>query len=249
MYTRTRAIILAAGKGKRLNSEKPKALHDLCGKPLIGYIVETLKGLDIVPHIVIGHQGEAVRAALGESYTYANQAEQWGTGHAALCALPTIPPHITTVAVFNCDDSAFYRAETLERLLKTHAERLPKIAMMTVTQDDPTGLGRIIRNGARDIIDIREERLASLEEKKIKEINTGVYVFDREFLENALPRVERSAVGEYFINDLVGLALKTPQGVTALTLENKEEFVSINTPEQLEQARLLMAQRLTVNLT
>lgn len=244
MYRNTCAVILVAGKGKRLNSDRPKALHDLCGKPLVGYIVERCAAFNIPLHIVIGHQGEAVREVLGEHYTYAYQAEQWGTGHAVLCALPTIPHHIETVAVFNCDDSAFYRAETIERMFKTHAENKPNITMITVLQDDPTGLGRIIRTGEGKIIGIREERLASPDEKMIKEVNTGAYVFDMNFLRIFLPRVERNATGEYFITDLISFAAETEKGIAALTLKNSEEYVSINTKEQLEKACSLMTERL-----
>lgn len=244
MHRNTCAIILAAGKGKRLNSDKPKALHDLCGKPLIGYILEQCAGLNIPVHLVIGHHGTAVRSALGENYSYAYQAEQWGTGHAVLCALPTISSSMKTVAVFNCDDSAFYRVQTIERILQMHAEHKPNITMITVLQDNPTGLGRIIRASDGKVIDIREERLASPEEKMIKEVNTGAYVFDRVFLESALPLVERNATGEYFITDLIRCAAKTARGIAVLTLENSEEYVSINTRDQLEKARLLMIERL-----
>lgn len=234
------AIILAAGKGKRLHSEKPKALHDLCGKPLIGYILEQCMALGITPHIVVGHQGELVRSALGENYIYAFQKEQWGTGHAVLCALPTVPPHSTTAAVFNCDDSAFYRTETIECMLKTHTEQKPNITMITVLQDDPTGLGRIMRNNKGGVVGIREERLASPHEKMIKEVNTGAYVFDTDFLRISLPRVERNATGEYFITDLINFAAETKKGIAVLTLKNSEEYVSINTREQLERAQFLM---------
>lgn len=240
MYTNTCAIILAAGKGKRLNSDKPKALHDLCGKPLISYILEHCDGLGIAPYIVIGHQGKLVQEALGGKYTYALQKEQWGTGHAVLCALPVLPRHMTTVAVFNCDDSAFYRSETIQRLLETHAQHKPNLTMITVLQNDPTGLGRIIKNKKGEVIGIREERLASPKEKLIKEINTGAYVFDAAFLRSGLPRVERNATGEYFITDLVSFAANTEKGIAALTLENSEEYVSVNTKEQLENARFLM---------
>lgn len=244
MHRNTCAIILAAGKGTRLNSDKPKALHDLCGKPLIGYIVERFAALNICLHIVVGHQGEAVREALGKNYIYTYQPEQWGTGHAVLCALPAVPPHITTAAVFNCDDSAFYRAETIERMLKTHAERKPNITMITVLQGDPTGLGRIIRNSEERIIGIREERLASPYEKMIKEVNAGAYVFDMHFLRISLPLVERNATGEYFITDLISFAAETKKGIAALTLKNSEEYVSVNTKKQLEKACLLMTERL-----
>jgi len=257
------AIVLAGGKGTRLAgglpSPKPKVLSEIAGRPLIAYTLDILKELSLEEIIiVVGHKASEVKKVVGQSYIstekqasrcnrddykFAIQKERLGTGHAAATGLAEVSSDIRDVLVINGDDSAFYKPETIQKILNKHVGKGSTITFVTLELENPAGLGRVIRDGEK-VIGIVEEKIASKEEKKIKEINDGVYCFRRTWLEENLPKIKKSPVGEYYLVDLIGLATSQGEKVGVFKLEDPLEWRGVNTPEELKLADSLMRERL-----
>lgn len=237
---KTYAIALAAGKGKRMESDIPKVLHKLAGSPMITYTLKTLKSLKLPIIIVLGHKAPDVIKTLGKNYIYAIQKKRMGTGDAVKAALRDLPSDIETVLVVNGDDSAFYRSETIRDFLKFHIENQNDLSLLYTYKKDPTGFGRVKKIGDK-IIKIVEEKDATKEEKKIKEINTGIFCFNIKFLKENLKKLSKSKVsGEYYLTELVEIGSANDFRVCGSKLKNSLEWMSINTVEQLEQADHIM---------
>lgn len=237
------AVIMAGGYGKRMNSGVPKILHELAGRPMILYTLDTIAALDpkaVV--VVVGYKASEVRRVVGEGVLYALQEEPQGTAHAMQTALKVFPQTIDTVVSVYGDDSAFYTKETLGDYLAFYQGTHADMACLTTEVTDPSGLGRILRGQGNRIIGIVEERLATDEEKKITEINTGAYIFNRRVLETLLPRVQKNETGEYFLTDMVSLAIQEGRRVIGYKLPDSSEWVGVNTPEQLARADERMRQ-------
>jgi len=240
------AFILAAGKGTRLNqgkpSDKPKVLYGVLGKPMVSYTLGLLRKIGIKkPVIIIGYKAASVKKALGnKTITYVLQKKQLGTGHALLCAKKYLKG-IDTALVMGGDDSAFYKPQTLLSLIKHHQKSDSVITLLTINYPRPEGLGRIMRDNKNKIISIIEEKEATRQQKKIKEVNAGTYCFKTSWLLDNLFRIKVSdQVGEYYITNLVKMAIAENEHVTALKIRNPNEWVGVNTLEQLEEANLLM---------
>lgn len=234
-------IILAAGKGTRLNngkpSEKPKVLYEICGKPMIAYTLKTLQRGGFTNIIaVLGYKKEEVKKILPPNIKVAIQKEQKGTGDAVLAAKSYIDEKIKFVLVLNGDDTAFLKPETLKKLIKTHLKDKNKITFISVLRSNPTGFGRIKRNKKGKIIAIVEEKEANRREKQIKETNTGIYVFEKKWLFENLPKISVSHSGEYYLTDIIGLAIKNKERVEAIIEKDENQFIGINTPQQLQYA-------------
>lgn len=237
-------VILAAGKGTRLNngqpSDMPKVLREVSGKPLIDYCIKSLKraGInDLV--VVIGHKGELVKEAVGDGVKYALQEKQLGTSHAVFKAKEFIKDKAKYVVVIN-GDTPFFTEETVRRLVDECRSRKVAISMTTTEFNDPTGLGRIIKDDEGHVLEIIEEKEATEEQKKIKEINCGLYCFDNSWLWENIIDVELSPHGEYYITDLIGLAVSEGEKVYALKIKDNREAIGINTPEHLEFANSIV---------
>ncbi len=201
-------VILAAGQGKRMHSNLPKALHPLAGKALVSHVIDTARSL--APQricIVYGHGGEAVRAAItAPDLVWVLQEPQLGTGHALMQALPHLAAAGTTLVLYG--DVPLTRVETLQRLL--HAAR-DSLAVLTVELDDPAGYGRIVRNAAGDVARIVEQKDASPDERTIREVNTGIMALPTERLAEWLDRLSNdNAQQEYYLTDIVGMAVASP---------------------------------------
>ena len=241
------AIVLAAGKGTRMESDLPKVLHKICNRPMLGYILDTLDQLQYPVVLVVGYKRELVQDFCKKKYKYAIQDKQLGTGHAVLCAKEKIPEDIQTIMVLNGDDSAFYKQQTLENLMKKHLEYQNKISFLSLIAPEPTGFGRVKRDKDKKILGIVEEKNASEEEKKITEINLGTYCFDADFLWQNLPKLSKNRCsGEYYITDLIALAIQEKKKVEAFPLQDQKEWVGVNTPKQLQKANKLMQKCLTI---
>ena len=240
------AVVLAAGKGTRMGSDLPKVLHPLHGEPLVVHPIRAARaaGAGLVV-VVVGHGAAEVEAALNAhaglrfahaglrfahaGLRFAVQAEQRGTGHAVLCALPALAEHGGDVLILSGDVPRL-RAATLRRLAEACAASPGGLALATFTPVDPTGYGRIVR--VRDeVAAIVEERDASAEQRAIGECNAGVYCATAALLRRELPRLgSANAQGEIYLTDLVAVAAR--QGVTALVVP-ADEVAGVNTRGQL----------------
>jgi bifunctional UDP-N-acetylglucosamine pyrophosphorylase/glucosamine-1-phosphate N-acetyltransferase len=224
-------VILAAGKGKRMHSDLPKVLHPIAGKPMLAHVLDTARKLGTARScIVYGHGGEQVREILAaDDLTWARQEPQLGTGHAVLQALPHLDPAAPTLVLYG--DVPLIRAETLERLLKvSHGGTL---ALLTVKLPNPKGYGRIVRVGGK-VTRIVEEKDADDAERAIDEVNTGILVAPTAALARWLPGLgNNNAQGEYYLTDIVGLAVGEGMAVEAVHPDYAWEVEGVNSKVQL----------------
>ena len=236
-------VILAAGLGTRMKSNKAKVLHAILGRPMISYVVDTacaLAGNNVV--LVVGHQADAVREIVAQQaeIKYAFQAEQLGTGHAVMCALPALPENIRHVVVL-CGDVPLLKRETLQRFVHDHCLQKRQLSVLAVRLADPAGYGRIVQDESGNVVGIVEEADATLAQKAIQLVNTGIYCIDRRFLATALPEIKsNNAQGEYYLTDIVGVAHDTRLPVGVTVGESADEFIGINSREQLEAVEEMM---------
>lgn len=244
------AVILAAGKGKRMEIEGEgvnKVTMSLANKPIILRIVEFMKKLGVeATVVVVGHAKESVMEALKEQkdVIYAEQKELLGTGHAALIALDKIPAEITDVIIVYGDDAVIYIEEHLPiigKLFETHYSSAAAFTFLTITKDNPFGLGRIVRSKEGKVLAIVEEKDATEEEKKITEINPGCFIFKVDFLKKYLKKVQRSsATGEYYLTSLIDLAIKQNEHVETLK-GGYMAWRGVNTKDELREAEALLS--------
>lgn len=242
------AIILAAGKGKRMRDESapaefPKVLRRACGRPLISYVIDTLNSSGISDiNIIVGFGADYVRRELGESYHYILQSEQLGSGHAVLCAKDTLDDR-GGHAIIMCGDSPLFTPKTISSLMSHHASSGAVITMISAELDNPTGYGRIKRDESGEITGVVEEKCASDAEKSIREINGGAYAFDSCWLWENIEKMERNEAGEMNLTDLVRVAVSQGRVVEAVPAALEEVF-GANTPEDLLRVEEIIKSRL-----
>jgi UDP-N-acetylglucosamine pyrophosphorylase len=240
-------IIMAAGKGTRMNSDLPKVLHPANGKPLIEYVLDTSNALDpekIV--LIVGHQAELVRkATLRYGVTTALQEPQLGTGHAVMQAEEALRNFKGEVLILS-GDAPLVNIGTLQRLIAFHHDVNAAATVLTAELDDPSGYGRVIRHNQSDIVlKIVEHKDATTEELAIKEINSGIYLFDAGVLFQALGEITtNNAQKEYYLTDVFGICFNSGKRVCAFKTDNPEEIVGINTPDQLREAEKILLKQL-----
>lgn len=243
------AVILAAGRGTRMKSELPKVLHAVAGVPMLNYPVGLARALGCGPTVVVvGHGAETVEAALaGSGALFALQSQQLGTGHAVLCAEPQLAGFRGTVLLL-CGDVPLLRRETLEALLHYHAAQQATVTVLTAHMPNPHGYGRIVRQGD-EVLCIVEEKDASLQQRAITEINTGIYALEAPFVFEALKTIGcDNAQGEYYLTDVLAAARAAGRRVCALAAGTPEETMGINDRVQLAEAGALMRQRINREL-
>jgi len=238
------SIVLAAGKGTRMKSRKPKVLHPVCGKPMIQYAIQAaqLSGAEKTV-LVIGHGAESVKNFLGEQVLYAVQEEQLGTGHAVQCAFSALPEGDELILV-TYGDMPLLTEETLQVLVQTQKNNSGPMTMVTMISDDPKGFGRIIRGQDSSVVAIVEEVQCTSEQLLIRELNVGAYCFDATWLKNAVQRLPLSPKGEYYLTDVVGIAVQDGLRVDAITVDDNNEALGINTRVHLAEAEALMRKRI-----
>jgi len=239
-------IILAAGQGTRMRSELPKVLQPLAGRPLLGHVLETARQLgadDIC--VVYGHGGDAVPTAFtGESYRWALQAAQLGTGHAVQQAMDETPDENRTLILYG--DVPLLTAATLSRLLDETATG--EVSVLSVDLDDPVGYGRIVRDGDQ-VVSIIEQKDATEEERAIVEINTGVMVFPTARLKSWLKDLGNdNSQGEYYLTDVIGMAVADGVSVKGIKADTGTEVMGINDKKQLAEAERALQARLVDEL-
>lgn len=229
---RSQVVILAAGQGKRMNSDLPKVLHRLAGKPLIAHVVAAARAIAAEQICIVhGHGGEQVQAALsGNDLAYALQAPQLGTGHALQQALPQLTRATLTLVLYG--DVPLVRPETLQALLQAAGKG---IAVLTAELDDPAGYGRILRNKAGRVTGIVEQKDATTVQRRIREINTGIMALPTARLARWLPQLKnKNAQKEYYLTDIVALAARDRVPVVAV-LADAGEIQGVNSRAQLAQ--------------
>ena len=247
------AIVLAAGHGKRMKSALPKVLHPVAGRPIVHFpIAAALTAGAIRAVVVVGHERERVMPYLARSFgdrvVVAIQHEQNGTGHAAAQALPALPQRAERVLIL-CGDTPLLESRDLLAL----ADALDKtpdapLAMLTCTVDDPTGYGRILRNGEGRVVEIREHRdLENDDQRAIREVNPGVYCARVAFLRDALEKIDAdNAQGEFYLTDIVAIAAKA--GGTVDVSADARTLVGVNDRAQLAAAETVMQARIIERL-
>ncbi len=237
-------IILAAGLGTRMKSNKAKVLHTLKGRPMINYVVDTaasVAGEDVI--VVTGHQSEKVRETVSlESVEtcFAYQDKQLGTGHAVLCALPTLRDFIEEVVIL-CGDVPLLTSGTVTRLIRKHREQKNDVTVLGVEIEKPEGYGRMITDQDGNLLRIVEEADASSEEKRVRVINSGIYCVQRDFLEASLNQLKPDNVqNELYLTDIIGIGHKRKKKVGLYIGSNSNEVIGINSIQDLNEVENLM---------
>jgi bifunctional UDP-N-acetylglucosamine pyrophosphorylase/glucosamine-1-phosphate N-acetyltransferase len=237
------AVILAAGLGTRMKSSIPKVLHPLLGKPMAWYALQAAhQATGGKPIMVVGHGAEHVQQVLGDQADYTLQEPQLGTGHAVLQAGQLVSGKSELVLVTYAD-MPLLTGETLTRLVERAQSHNNPITMLTVTTPEARGFGRILRGMDGQVNAIIEEAQATAEQLTIQEINPGVYCFRAAWLWPALKRIPLSPKGEYYLTDLVGLAVEDGFTIHDIAVEDPDEVIGINTRVHLAQAEALLRKR------
>jgi bifunctional UDP-N-acetylglucosamine pyrophosphorylase / glucosamine-1-phosphate N-acetyltransferase len=248
-------VILAAGQGKRMHAKLPKVLHTMAGKPLLEHVINTTYALgnEQAPLVIYGHEGEKIQQALAHlNVTWVKQNEQLGTGHALLQALPYFNDEQRVLVLYG--DVPLITPKTLTHLIQATPEHA--LGILTATFPNPKGLGRIIRNENNNIIRIVEEKDADSFQRLINEINSGIYLIPAKYLKQWLPILDNNnAQKEYYLTDIITLAVKENIAIHNIQPENYEEVLGVNDKQQLayleryyqlQQANNLLLQGVTL---
>ena len=239
------SVILAAGMGTRMKSKMPKVLHKVCGKPLSKWVIDASKaaGADKVC-AVVGHKAETVKEVLGDVCEFALQTEQKGTGHAVMQAINVIKNSKGEVVILN-GDTPLITAETINKAIEYHKNNGNQATVITAILDDATGYGRIVRDNDGSVLKIVEQKDASEEEKKINEVNSGMYVFDAQSLVYALDKITpNNAQGEYYLTDTLEILLSAGKKIGGYAISDNDEIRGINDRVQLNEAEKIMQKRI-----
>ena len=232
------AVVLAAGEGTRMKSNLPKVLHLLEGKPLLAWVLDAAAGAGFDRTVVVvGHGGERVREEMaGRKVEFVWQRERKGTGHAVMQTAPLLERFDGTVAVLS-GDVPLVRAGTLRAMAERHEREGAAATLATVRMEDPSGYGRIIRDGGGGVARIVEQKDAGEAERRIDEINAGTYCFRAGPLFETLPELRAdNAGGEYYLTDTIGVFVKRGLPVLPYEVEDLWEVFGINTSEHLRLA-------------
>jgi bifunctional UDP-N-acetylglucosamine pyrophosphorylase / glucosamine-1-phosphate N-acetyltransferase len=248
------AIVLAAGEGTRMRSQRPKPLHLVCGRPMIMHVLHALSG--IATHrtvVVVGHGAERVTKKVQEQspvdlhVTFVEQRVQRGTGDAVMVGLTAFPDDDlddTSTIVVLPGDTPLLRKETLDGLVAFHEQSGAGATILTARLDDPTGYGRVVRGRNDRVERVVEQRDATDEELAIDEVNTSIYCFRRDLLGPALRRLSPdNSQGEYYLTDVVGVLASTGHAVGAFTIDDPSEVQGVNDRAQLAEAEAELRRR------
>ena len=241
-----KSVILAAGKGTRMKSNTPKVLHKIMDKPLVGYVLDNVKGLANESYVIVGHHAEEVSEYVMKNYTCAKtvlQTPQLGTGHAVSMVCPYLENFDGLVLILY-GDTPLITESTLKKFVEYHISCGSDLTVMSAIFDDPTNYGRIIREEDNSLKCIVEEKDASPEQKAVKEINAGIYCLDWKKIKPAFSQLtSNNTQGEYYLTDIIFWGKQQKLNVNAYTLENNEEIYGINSRQNLAEAAKLMNTR------
>lgn len=239
-------VILAAGLGTRMKSDRAKVLHEVLGRPMVSYVLDTaLKVTDDNIVLVVGHQAEKVKKAVKEhsGVRFAFQPDQLGTGHAVACALPVISKSCRHVLIL-CGDVPLVTERTVRQLIGDHLTNQRDVTVLAMQVEHPKGYGRILTAADGQVTAIVEEADTTVEQKNIQVVNTGIYCVKINFLAQALDKIDNdNAQGELYLTDIISVGNKEKKKVGVLVAENSNEFHGINSMADLEVAEKLMQQR------
>lgn len=242
------AVILAAGKGTRMKSEKSKVLHEIFGKTLLGYVLDAVNKTDVVDQsfVIVGHQAEQVEKFVKENYKNASctlQSPQLGTGHAVSMVCPKLENFGGEVLIL-CGDTPLVTAENLKKFIDFHKNKNSDLTVMSAIFEDPTNYGRIVRKGDK-LSAIVEEKDATAEQKAIKEVNAGIYLLNWQKIKPAFSQLtSNNAQGEYYLTDIISWGGKNSLNVNAYILEDNEEIFGINSRIHLAEATKMLNKKI-----
>ncbi|KXZ40605.1 bifunctional UDP-N-acetylglucosamine pyrophosphorylase / Glucosamine-1-phosphate N-acetyltransferase [Alkalithermobacter thermoalcaliphilus JW-YL-7 = DSM 7308] len=239
-----KSIILAAGQGTRMKSNIPKVLHKVCGKEMINHVIDIAKSAGVDESIVVlGHGKDKVKEKISDDVKIAIQDKQLGTGHAVLMAKDYIDENCIIVVL--CGDTPLIKSDTLKNLFAYHKENSYIATVLTTKVDDPTGYGRIIRDSQGNLMKIVEQKDANEEEKKVNEINSGIYAFDGKALLESLSKLSNNnAQGEYYLTDVIEILRKQGYKVGAYIGSTIQELMGVNSRIDLAKAEKVMRKRI-----
>lgn len=233
------AIILAAGKGTRMKSDLPKVMHKIGSKPMIGQIIETLQPLCSYLNIVTGHGREMVEKHISSNYSgvkFSFQAKQNGTGGAVKAAVPNIAGDSTHILIC-AGDTPLIKKETFEKMIADLKNNSGDLSVVTTVLDDAGSYGRIVRDDHGNVKGIIEYLDADENQIKIREINSGIYLVEKKFLVEAVYKIKNNnSKYEYYLTDIVKIALKMGKKVVAFIEDDNISLSGINDPDQLKEA-------------
>ncbi len=244
-YNNVGVVILAAGKGTRMNSDIAKVLHKVAGKSMVVHVVGcALKIVLDNVYVVVGYQAENVKDEICRYFkvNFAVQEKLLGTGDAVKAAIPGLHPGITDILVL-CGDVPLIQEKTLRSLLEGHKNSKSKITVLATDVDNPEGYGRIILDDHNNLLCIREEADANENEKKINKVNTGIYCFDKAFLISVIDKLKPdNKQSEYYLTDVVEIAQKNNEKITIITMDDPRQVIGVNTLDELSRAERLIQQ-------
>jgi bifunctional UDP-N-acetylglucosamine pyrophosphorylase / glucosamine-1-phosphate N-acetyltransferase len=244
------ALILTAGKGKRMKSSVPKVLHPILGQPIINYVIEEVKKISPEKTVlVVGYGSDDVKKALkSDQLSYVSQSRQLGTAHAVMSSRRVLDGYDGTVVILY-GDSPLIRHETLSKFINTHKKAKSLLSILTAKVSNPYGYGRIIRNGRGRLTSIVEEKDATPEQRSLNEINSGIYCVETSFLWKALDQIDKkNNQKEFYLTDIVGIASTSGVKVNGFNLNDEEEIMGINNRVELSHAEELLRKRINEKL-
>jgi len=245
------AVILAAGKGTRMRSDRPKVLQPVLGTPLLGHVLRAVEATGADPiTIVVGHKAAEVEQAFSDRrVSFRRQDPPKGTGHALQTAQDVFSRHPEQTLLVVYGDTPLLRGQTLVRLLEAHGNSRAAATLLTVRLDDAGAYGRVLRDANGNVRRIVEAKDATLEERAVKEINAGIYAFHVPSLLPVLSELKpQNAQGEYYLTDVIGLLVAGGQIVSAMTVNDPQEVVGVNTFEELALVNQGLRERVLVSL-
>jgi bifunctional UDP-N-acetylglucosamine pyrophosphorylase / glucosamine-1-phosphate N-acetyltransferase len=237
-------IILAAGKGTRMKTDTPKVLHPLLGRPMLQYSLDAVKEITHhKPVVVVGYGADKIEQRIGAEARFVIQEPQLGTAHAVQATSEILKDEPGIILVILAD-MPLLSPTLLQRVVDTHIEKPGPVTMLTIIADDPRGFGRVVRGADGAVQAIIEEAQAAPEILNIQELNASVYCFSSEWLWQALERIQLSPKGEYYLTDLIEIAVSDGYSIKSVLLEEQELAIGINTRVHLAEAEALLRQKI-----
>ena len=245
------AVILAAGISKRMNTKIPKVLHEVCGRPMLSYVLDACRGVGVDKmYVVVGYNSEKVKERFRDcnDITWVIQPEQKGTAHAVMCCKEYLK-EFSGETLLLCGDGPLIRAETLKTVIAKHEAERAAATLATAILEDPTGYGRIARDAYGNIQGIVEHSNCTPEQLKIQEVNPSYYLFDNKIFFEYVQQVQPDKVkGEFYVTDALAMIIESGHKVVAVTAVRPEEAISVNSREQLADTGKIMQKRIQKRL-